>query len=238
MNAKQTSPVSVASSIIRSRTSRTTKAGATVIQSKVEGKSADAPKVAASPMPTVATVGNTVAQISASMKAAQAKQTKADKAAYAARPNAAVSAGEAPATPVAFGPAPTQDGLRLTHAIKDGFRPSAGAALFAHTSVFLTHARLDKQPMPSALVDTFLGARAIAYHKAQGNLVTVADKRNADGSLIHRGGLMLTPDGIALFAKRKPDAELYSAFENVLCRGEVDDRVVKNPAALIQVAAK
>lgn len=236
----KTSTLTNASKLIRART---TKAGATVIQSKA-GKSTDAPKVAASPMPTVATVGQTVAQINDSMAKAQAKQTKADKAAHASRPNPAVSAGMAPAAdaPVAFGFAPTSQGLKLTHAIKDGFRPSLGAALFAHTSVFLTHSGIDKTPMSTKLVETFMGERAIAYHLGKENFAKVLDKRDASGNLVQRGGIILTPKGAAVFAGRigTLDAELYSAFENVLCRGEADDRVIKDgdKSRIIQVAAK
>ncbi len=139
-----------------------------------------------------------------------------------------------------FGPEPSESGLKLTHAIKSGFTPSAGAALFAHTAVFLTHARLDKTPMPTATVDAFIGTRAIAYHMSKGNFTKVGDTRTADGKVI-RGGIVLTSKGRELFMKRREDgidAELFSAFENVLCRGEADDRVIKNAALLVQIASK
>lgn len=193
----------------------------------------------ASPLSTAAAIltratGKTAPATSTSTKAPKVvTKGKTDTKAPAAPTPAPVAA---PVNPNPFGPAPTQKGLKLTHAIRDNFRPGSGGALFAHTSVFLTHAGIDKTPMPRATVETFIGARAIKWHTESGNFEIVADRRDAGGKLTQRGGLMLTPKGVETFGKRKPDPELFSAFENVLCRGEMDDRAgVKNTTAIVAV---
>jgi hypothetical protein len=119
----------------------------------------------------------------------------------------------------------------ITHAIKDGFRPLAGAALYAHTAVFLKHSGIDKAPVPSATVRTIIGGTALAYHVKAGNFAYVGDTPT------QRGGVIVTPQGQGNFSKRQTNAELVSAFEAVLTQGVCDDRVIKNPVGIIQIAA-
>lgn len=119
----------------------------------------------------------------------------------------------------------------ITHAIKDGFRPLAGAALYAHTAVFLKHSGIDKAPVPSATVRTIIGSTALAYHVKAGNFAYVGDTPT------QRGGVIVTPQGQGNFSKRATNAELVSAFEAVLTQGVCDDRVIKNPVGILQIAA-
>lgn len=127
-------------------------------------------------------------------------------------------------------------GLKITHAIRDGYRPDAGARLYAHTAVFLAYSGIDKTPMPTATVRTIIGDTAVNYHMRRGNLATVQDTRDKEGKLTQRGGIVLTPTGAGVFGKRQPNPEFFSAFENILCRGEVDERGLKNPEGLVQIA--
>jgi hypothetical protein len=106
--------------------------------------------------------------------------------------------------------------------IAEGFRPTAGDRLFAHTAVFLeTSGMLTGTPVPSAHVRTVLGARAIKWHTGNGNFEDTPK------------GLALSEQGKANFAKRKVSAELKAAFEAVLQRGELNDAAgIKNPIAI------
>lgn len=124
----------------------------------------------------------------------------------------------------------------ITHAIRESFRPSAGAMLAAHTAVFIRHSGMDTTPVPSRTVREVIGDTAIAWHMKQKNLVTVQDRRDPKtDALIQKGGIMLTPQGIVAFATRKLNAEYVSAYENVLTRGEADDRVLKNAAGMYAI---
>jgi hypothetical protein len=120
--------------------------------------------------------------------------------------------------PVAAATAPAAPKLAFT--VLDGFRPSAGAMLFAHTDAFLTLSGLkDGGSYPKAKTVASIGARAVKYHTAQDNIEQTAD------------GIRLTSKGAMLFAARTIDAEMAKGFSEVLSEGKANN-VVKNQAGI------
>ena len=99
-----------------------------------------------------------------------------------------------------------------------GSRPTAGAALFAHTQVFMsTTGMLTGAAVPSALVKAVMGDTAVAWHTKECNMEQTRD------------GLKLTESGLVKFQARKANPELVAAFEQVLIEGKPHDAVLKNP---------
>ncbi len=120
---------------------------------------------------------------------------------------------------------------RIAYAVRDGFRPTSGAALFAHTAVVLARSGISTTaPIPTALARTLMGDTAYNYHRKNGNFDVVGDTPT------RKGGLVLTPKGVDAFGKRRPQQEYVSAWENVLLKGETDERVLKNANGIIKVA--
>lgn len=109
--------------------------------------------------------------------------------------------------------APAQ-ALPIAYGIADYARPKAGAALFAHTRAFLELSGIiEGKAYPKAKATQVIGATAVKYHSANGNLAQTAD------------GLTLTEKGKAFFAARgETDKELHAAFVKVLTTGQLDDR--------------
>lgn len=112
----------------------------------------------------------------------------------------------------------------LTHVIKAGFRPKAGAALYAHTQAFLElSGMLAHKPVPRATVEAAIGSTAVKYHLHECNMEATEN------------GLLLTDRGDALFGTRSVDPEMLKAYRGVLSTGKVDGVCVKNPQAVAHV---
>lgn len=102
----------------------------------------------------------------------------------------------------------------LTHSLAPGMRPERGAALFAHTCVFLVASGMMSETLtpgkavPGALAREVLGERAIKWHLGRGNLERTS------------AGIVLTEVGAMHFAIRGADPELVDAYAAILTRGE------------------
>lgn len=136
-----------------------------------------------------------------SRTASKMAQAKADKPAQQEAPQQATQQAQEAPKGIAYG-------------IADYARPQHGAALFAHTAAFLQLSGItDGKAYPKAKATQVIGATAVKYHSANGNLSQTAD------------GLTLTDKGRAFFAARgEADKELLAAFTKVLTTGELDDR--------------
>ena len=115
-------------------------------------------------------------------------------------------------------PAPT-----LAYTLIDGFRPTAGGRLFAHTmAVFQLTGLLDGKHAPSSTLTRALGNTAMAYHA--GKFETTP------------AGKTLTPAGLAFFNARGHNAEWRARFVSVLSTGKPDGDMVKNESGIKALA--
>lgn len=175
--------------------------------------------------------------------ASRATRTKKGAAQAAATPAVTKEVTQAApvSTPVAEVPAPAKnpgDSLNIAKPLGIKFampaiRPASGALLAAHTAVFLKHSGIIKNPVSSKVVREVMGDTAVSYHLRQGNFESVRDERDEAGNVIRKGGLIVTARGLEVFGKRREQGELESAFENVLCFGQLDERTGNKNANLI-----
>lgn len=101
---------------------------------------------------------------------------------------------------------------KLTHFIQDFARPKHGAALFAHTQVFLELSGIaGGKSYPRAKAVQVIGGTAVKYHLANTNLEATAE------------GLKMTDKGYMFFSSRPTvDPELVKAFADVLSTGHLN----------------
>lgn len=143
---------------------------------------------------------------------AQAAQTQVQKAARK-------SASKGTQAPASATQAPA-----LTHVIKNGFRPSAGAALYAHTQAFLELSGMaEGKAVPRATVSKAIGDTATKYHVAQCNMEATPE------------GLTLTERGQVLFSTRSINPEMLKAFKGILTTGKADGTLIKNQSGIAPV---
>ena len=120
--------------------------------------------------------------------------------------------------PAEASPAPT-----LAYTLAEGFRPTAGGRLFAHTmAVFSLLGLNEGKRAPTATLARALGSTAMAYHAGKFDT-------NADGKT-------LTPSGLAFFAARGANAEWVAKFASVLSTGKPDGDMVKNESGIKAIA--
>lgn len=115
----------------------------------------------------------------------------------------------------------------IKYAVADFARPTAGAALAAHTHAFLTLSGIaEGKPYPKAKAVQVLGARAVGYHLREKENFRQTDE-----------GLLLTEKGELFFIHRgQADAELVKAYSEVLTKGAVNAAAnVKTEAARVAI---
>lgn len=99
---------------------------------------------------------------------------------------------------------------RPMFALLQGFRPAAGAALYAHTAAFLALSGMGAgKHIPRATVVRFLGDTAVKHHTNK----TGFFEQHADGLTV---GAM----GAEAFALRTIDPELFAGFMDILATGK------------------
>lgn len=110
----------------------------------------------------------------------------------------------------------------LGFVIAQGFRPTAGARLYAHTLCALDLLGITTEKgAPRKVVTQAMGETAVAYHLRQGNMVHEAD------------GIKLTDQGEMRFnAGRTSDPEAYEGFKHVMTKGTPDGKIVKNATGI------
>lgn len=110
--------------------------------------------------------------------------------------------------------APQAPAQTLAYHLAEGFRPSAGGRLFAHTMAVFSLTGLDAgKEAPTSTLAKALGNTAMAYHA--GKFETTAE------------GKKLTPQGLAFFNARGCNAEWKARFMSVLSTGKPDGDMVK-----------
>lgn len=120
---------------------------------------------------------------------------------------------------------PAQASSSIKYAIADFARPSAGAALAAHTMAFLTLSGLaEGKTFPKAEAVKVMGSRAIGYHTREKNNFELTPE-----------GLKLTEKGTLFFIHRgEAEPELVKAYTEVMTTGKVNKAAnVKTESARI-----
>lgn len=165
------------------------------------------------------TAQNVFAQLIAAPAAAKGK------AQVKAAPKAHAKGAKGAAKTVRKADAGTAPRSQIKFAVQDFARPSAGAALYAHTSAFLALSGLaDGAPCAKAIASKILGARAVQYHTNNGNF-THTEK-----------GLMLTDKGFEFFAVRmtQTDPEMMAAYSEFFIKGQQNAAInVKTPGSIV-----
>jgi hypothetical protein len=107
---------------------------------------------------------------------------------------------------------PAAGAEKLTHFIQDFARPKHGAALFAHTQVFLDLSGIaGGKAYPRSKAAQVIGSTAVKYHLSNTNLEATSE------------GLKLTDKGYMFFSARPTvDPELVKAFTDVLTTGHLN----------------
>lgn len=136
---------------------------------------------------------------------------------------AKISASPAPKKTPAKAAAPAQSAI--AYGVRTGFRPGAGALLFAYTDAWLSASGMAQGgTLDRAAAEKVAGATAIGYHLGKGNLSEA------------KGLLSLTPSGKAFFAARGADPKLAAAFAEALRTGKPNPDVkLKVEAAFVKL---
>lgn len=146
-----------------------------------------------------------------------AKKAAAAKPAAAAKKAAAKPAKPAAAKPAAVAP--------LRFAVRDSFRPAAGALLFAYTRAWLEVSGLNAGgDISKAHAVTLAGGTAIAYHTGK------------TGRFVEKAGrVSLAENAAEFFAKRGGEQKNIDTFSAILRTGKPDDTLVKNAAGIVEL---
>lgn len=122
---------------------------------------------------------------------------------------------------------PPQPRTKLAFAMLQGFRPTAGAALYAHTSAVVELLNMRKgAKIPRATLTKIIGETAVKHHlSATGFFAQDA------------GGVYLSDIGKENPHWVKVDPELKAACIEVLTTGKPSEKLFKNPAGIKAIDA-
>lgn len=148
-----------------------------------------------------------------------------------------IAGAKAPATVAAKAPAKGKAQRKAAPAVKapaacairfavvDFARPSAGAALAAHTQAFLDMSGIASgDAFPKAQATKIIGARAVQYHLGNGNFTQVEK------------GLKLSEKGELFFLSRNVDPELFAAYSAFFASGAINEAInVKAATSVVKL---
>lgn len=98
----------------------------------------------------------------------------------------------------------------LAYCMLQGFRPAAGAALFAHTAAFLALTGMDAgKRIPRATVVKALGETAVKHHLTRTGFFAQ-----------YPDGVTVSDMGVDAFKLRTIDPELFAGFSDILATGK------------------
>ena len=117
---------------------------------------------------------------------------------------------------------PAQAKVKLGFVMLQGFRPSNGNALYAHTAAVIDLMNMRKgAKVPRATLTKIMGETAVKHHL------------NTTGFLAQDAtGVSLSAIGRDNPHWLKVDPELHAACVAVLTTGKVDARIIKNPSGI------